>query len=103
MPNPWSTLTTLPNFESNPTLVTRPCAGACTGALAAAPISKPSCQAGFSVKGETRGPKPEVIHPLTGQIEGVAAQRDDFCSAARDSSCKLCSCLSASLASQAIP
>src|SRR5690349_7291799 len=61
---------------------------------------RPSCQAGFSVNGETRGPKPDVTHPLTGQIEGVAAQRDDFCSAAAESSCRDCSWASASLPSQ---
>ena len=33
-------------------------AGACTGGVRLAPISSPSCQAGFSVNGETLGPNP---------------------------------------------
>ena len=38
-------------------------------------MSTPSCTAIWPVNDETRFPNPEVIHPFTGQIEGVEAQR----------------------------
>src|SRR5215208_463188 len=66
-------------------------------------MSNPSCQAGFSVNGEIRGPNPEVTHPLTGHIEGVAAHRDERCSAAWANSVKMRSCIAASFVSQLRP
>src|SRR6185437_1418131 len=82
-----------PSLGSYPMDVILPWAGAWTGVFGAAPISNPSCQAGFSVKGEILGPNPDVTHPFTGQIEGVEAQRDERCSAACDNSSRMRSCI----------
>src|SRR5574337_216993 len=92
-----------PSLGSYPMDVILPWAGACTGVFGAAPISNPSCQAGFSVKGEIRGPNPDVTQPFTGQIDGVDAQRDERCSAACDNSSRICSCTVACFESHSNP